>query len=172
VEEALLDFDADGKPRRSALHRGTLEDFRIACDPGAAVDSERFLATRHDEDQSDVRIRQQVLHAIETPVARPIRDREAVLVEHVNEPRRVTLRRHVTPAVRVRGRYHQQGRPCDERAAVGVQRRALLQQRARARRGGFHDRAKFVDAADNVLERAHLLLLGTAPGHSRADAHR
>src|SRR5688572_22335174 len=69
----------------------------------------------------------------------------------------------------------------DERAAVGIQRRALLEQRAGLWRWGFDERTELLEAVDHMVECGHTVLVrnltvtsaeASQQGASRADLPR
>src|SRR6185436_14834227 len=74
VQEALLDFNADRDEWRLPLYGAALEQFRVARDPGAAVDAQRLLTSRHQKEQADMRVPEEIRHAVQTLVAWTIRN--------------------------------------------------------------------------------------------------
>ena len=94
---------------------------------------------------------QEVAHAVEPLVARPVRDDEPMLVEHLDESGRIALGRDVAPSARARRRDQHERRPGDERPAVGVEVRDLLADRQLARPAD--DRAERFFRRDGVAER-------------------
>src|SRR2546429_130881 len=134
VEEALLDLDPDGDQGALVVGRQQLEDLRVTNDRGAPVHAERLLAARNEEDRPDVRVLEQVSHAVQALVARPIGDYEAAVVEDADEPGRVALGRDVARARATRRRQEEEGRARDERAAVLVQDGDVFLERPLARR--------------------------------------
>src|SRR4029453_15145592 len=72
VEERFLDLDCDGQLRSLALCGQARQPLRIAHDPGPSVDPQSLLAARHQEDEADARVVEQVAHAVEALVARTI----------------------------------------------------------------------------------------------------
>ena len=71
------------------LPRTTGATNALACGP--TIDAQRFLASRDEKEQADVRIRQEIGHAVQTFIARTIGNHESPLVEHQDETRGVTL---------------------------------------------------------------------------------
>jgi len=76
---------------------GTFTDL-VADDPRAPVHTQRLLAPGDQEDQPDVRVLEDVAHAVEPLVADPVGNREVVLVEHADEAGRIALGRDVAAA--------------------------------------------------------------------------
>ena len=116
VEEALFDLDTDGNERASCpARRSVRADLRIARNPRLAVDAQRLFAARHEEDQADVRVRQQIEHAVQPFVARAFGDDESPIVEDLDEAGGIALGRHVASSVAPRGGEQEERRACDER---------------------------------------------------------
>src|SRR5262245_30016240 len=158
VEEALLDLHADGEKGLLAPRGQPGQDVFVAHDGGAAVHAQRLLPARDQEDQTHVGIREDVAHAIEPLVARPVGDDQPILVQDVHEARLIALGRDIALARGIRGRQQQEWRERDEPAARLVQRGALLLDRPLARRA--QQRAQLVFPGHHVLE--HVVALLTA----------
>ena len=75
-----------------------------------AVDPERLVAARDDEEQADLVVRQQVLERHEEPVALALGDQQGRGALDPDEPRGVPLGRNGRAAGGVNGREEQQGR--------------------------------------------------------------
>src|SRR5882724_5523281 len=108
VQEDLLDLDADGEARHLAVHGQRGEQVGVACDARAPVDAQGLAARGDEEEQADVGIGEDVAHAVQALVARPVGDHEVRVVEHAHETRGVALGRHVAAPVGARrGQQHE-----------------------------------------------------------------
>src|SRR5438034_7075270 len=87
VDEHLLDLDADGETRDLVRHGQGGEQVGVARDAGPAVHAQRLAAAGHEEEQSHARVGEDVPHAVEPLVARPIGQYEVGVVEGALEPR-------------------------------------------------------------------------------------
>jgi hypothetical protein len=94
--------------------------------------------------------------AVEALVARPIRDQQRAIVEHLHEARVVPFRRDVALAEGAGGADEHEGRVGDEGPAVGVQRRHLLEPRAVGR---------FAEQLAQLVQRGHDLVEAGVHGH-------
>jgi hypothetical protein len=161
VNERLLDLDADAERGHLALRLAPREQILVADDPATAVHPQRLLHARNQEDEANVRVLQQILHAVQALVARPVGDQQPALVEDEDEPWRIALRRHVALPGGARRRQQQEGRAGDELAAVHVQRAVLLGERHGAR--GADQRAQLSLGGHGLLKGGHDLLPGRGP---------
>ena len=84
-----------------------LEQLGIGDDRRATVDAERVADAGNEEQQPDVRVREDVAQRVREPVAGALRDEQRALVEDADEAGRVATRAHVAGAV---------GRRCREAA--------------------------------------------------------
>ena len=150
MEERFLHVHRDRELRGLALGGQARQPLGIAHDPGAAVDPQRLLAARHQEEEPDAGVLEQVPHPVEALVARTVRDQQGPLVHHQDEAGRVALGAHVAAARAVRGRHEHEGRPRDEGAAMLVDPADVL---AQGDLGGLaHQRAQLVEGPHHVLE--------------------
>jgi len=97
---------------------------------GGAVDPERLVEPRHDEQQPDPGCGDDVRQRVEPVVARHVRDGQVVVVEDGDPSRRAAARRYVEVALRVARRHHHERHEGDERAIVLFEPVELLGQRA------------------------------------------
>src|ERR1044072_7051764 len=148
VKEALLDLNTDRDERHLALGDASLEQGGVACNPRLPVDSQCFFTAGHHEDQADVRVREQIEHAVKTLVARALRDDEPSIVEHLDEAGRVAFRRYVAASAGIRRRRQQEWRLRNERAGVWVERVLYLLHRART--GRADDRSQILLSCQDV----------------------
>ena len=95
MEEALLDLDTNGHERHLAVYDAAFEDLPIARNPRLPVDAQGLFAAGHEEDQADVRVRQQIEHAVQPLVAWTFRDDESPVIEDLDKAGCVALGRHV-----------------------------------------------------------------------------
>ena len=165
VHEGFLDLDADGELRHLPHCGQALQHVGIAHDAAAAVHAQRVLSTGHQEDQPDVRIVEQVAHAVEALVARPVGNDEVLGVEHVHEARRVALGRDVAATPRIRRCDQHERRRGDERLAMRVQLGVLLQPRALHRHS--EQLSQLADRRHHVLEHGR-----SFRGGHRCPSHR
>ena len=146
VEEHLLDVDEEGEARPVPAHDHVVEERRIPHDRGPAVDAQGVAAARDDEDESDVRIAEDVVEPVGPPVAEPLGDRDGRVVEHHGEAARIALRRHVQRTVLVGCRDECERGGRKPRAIHRVQAGALLVRRARL--WGADDRLELLCRGD------------------------
>src|SRR5262245_54944899 len=95
VKKRLLRFDADRQFRRYAVRRRGGQQFRISRDTCTAVDAQSEVTAGDDEHQSDMRIHEKILYAIQTIVPISFGNYEPFLVQHLHKTRRITFRRDV-----------------------------------------------------------------------------
>ena len=133
MQEDLLHFDTDRETGDLAPDRHRGEQVGVARDARATIHPQRLATGRHEEQQPDVRIGQDVPHAVEPFVAGSIRNHEVRVVQHADESRGIALRRHVAASRSVGGCQQHERCVRDERAAVLVQASDLLLQRDLAR---------------------------------------
>ena len=118
MHEDLLHRDHDGELGHPVLHGHGLQQRRVGDETRLAVDAQRVLKARHDEEQADVGVGQDVDQRVEPVVARPVGDGERAVVQHPHEADRVTARAHVGAAIAVLRADAQEGRTRDELAGV------------------------------------------------------
>jgi len=111
-----------------------VEEGRVVQKLCGAVDPQRVASARDHEDQSDVRVVQDVARSVDAAVAGTIQDRDRALVEHVRESRRVAPGADVAGPVRRRGRHEAQRRGGEPLPVQLVQRRTRLVRDPRDRR--------------------------------------
>ena len=112
----------------------------------------------------------EVLHAVEPPVARELGHQQPRLVQHAHEPGRPALRRRVRRAVGGSRCEHEERRGADERRRALVERRRLLRDRARQR---LADDGSQVGDARHVVAPGHRhATKATRPRHARGSAAR
>ena len=146
VKVAAPDEDARDQERGAVAFDEARAQCRIVVELGAAADPEGFAGPRHQEDQLDGRICQDVLEREEKPVALALGQQQRARVLDVDEARRVALGRDDRHAIRPRGGQEQHGRACDERARLRVERRMHLAAHEWVRLA--QDRAQPLDAVD------------------------
>ena len=73
MREDLSHLDVDHEPRRLAVDRAERAQLGVAGQPRAAVHAQRLGDPRDDEEQPDAGPLDEVLHAVETPVAGELR---------------------------------------------------------------------------------------------------
>ena len=109
------------------LDQHLVEERRVADQPGAAVDAQGVAAAGDEEVQPDVRVLQDVLVAVGPLVARPLGERDRVVVDDVHQlAGRVALRRGVALTGRRRRRQHAERRGREPVTVDVEQRRTAL----------------------------------------------
>lgn len=93
----------------------------VQRDRGSAFDAQGFLAAGHEEEKSDLRILHDRRKGGDLLVSGPVGNHERVVVEHLNEPWRVPLRRNRRLPRRVRRRDAHERRKGNKRPVVLVQ---------------------------------------------------
>src|SRR6266542_1836931 len=123
VEEHLLDVDHERQRGAVPAHHHLVEERCLAHQPSPPVDPQRLLPAGNQEEQPHVRVPQDVLKAVGTPVPGPLRDGQRGVVQHEDESGWVALRRDVAGAVGAGGGDEAERRPGDAgavRAADGL----------------------------------------------------
>ena len=100
----------------------------------AAVEPERLVHPRNQEQHPDERVLEHVRERVRAVVPAPIGKEDGLVVEDRDEARGVAARRAVDPPVRPGGRKHDEGRQLDEPPAMPVQAIERLPDRPLARR--------------------------------------
>ena len=109
------------------------EQLGVVDDPRAAVDPERVVDARDEEEQRDPVVGEEIRERVGELVARAVREEESPLVEDANEAGRVAARRDVETAVRASRGDDDERRPLDElpRERVEPVRDLLADERGR-----------------------------------------
>ena len=98
-----------------AAHLESLQQLRVRADRRTASHPIGFVRSRDHENDTDLRVDEQVLHPVDAVVARPVGDQQCAVVEELNEARRIALGRTVD-AGPIRAGEHQERRCRDEGA--------------------------------------------------------
>ena len=122
VHEGLRHPDHDGEFGRAPLHAHALKQLRIVDQRRPAVDPQRVVIARNDEQQPDARICDDVAQAVETVVAGTVRDRQRVLVKNFHEAHMVAARADIGAPVEILRAQAQERRAADEVARMPVER--------------------------------------------------
>jgi hypothetical protein len=151
VEINLLGGDQDAAPRHLAIDGERLQQGRIGRNAGLAVDPQGLVDPGHKKDQPDPGAGEQVADRVDPVVAEPVWDQQSLVVDHLDEARRIPLRRGVAAPRRVARCDDQERRQGDKGARVLFEPRQLLLDRALHRLA--IDFADLGDVLDNVHPR-------------------
>ena len=133
VEKDFFHFHHEPAARRPPLHRQGLEPGRVGGQRGPSVQPERLVHARNHEQQSHLRVLENVPQRVHAVVAGPVGQEDGAIVEDLDETRRIAPRRAVDPPVRAgRGEDHERREP-DELPAVPIQAVERLLHRPLAR---------------------------------------
>ena len=91
MKEALIDSHAGGEDGRPTPGGQSIEELRIASELGATVDSKGLRRTRNHEDQTDVRVFEDVEMPEHVFVSRSIGNSKSLVVFDESEARAITL---------------------------------------------------------------------------------
>src|SRR5947209_17824435 len=130
MEIDLFGGDQAAAPRHLAVDRQRLQQRRIGGDPGAAVDPQGLVDPGDEEDQPHSGGGEQIADRVDPVVAEPVRNQQRLVIEHLDETRRIALRRSVAAAGRVARSDYQKWRERDEGARMLLQPGQLLLDRA------------------------------------------
>src|SRR4030095_2507008 len=92
----------------------------------AAIDAQRLVHPRHEEEQPDAARRDDVLERVEAIVARRVRDEQCCVVRHLDKTGLAAARRSVAASVLAGAREDDEGRELDEATAMLVEAVELL----------------------------------------------
>ena len=92
MEVGLLDRDADDSDRQASVDRSERPELRVGVDRRAAVDAQRLVHARHEEEHPDAAVLENVFERIEAVVAGKIRDHQRRRIERLDEARRPAAR--------------------------------------------------------------------------------
>ena len=92
VHEGLLYGNNENQVGRLAIDRKTGLQRGVTHNSALAAHAQGVSVTRNEEQQSDFRMRQQILEGIQAMIARPIRYRQCPFIENGHETGWITLR--------------------------------------------------------------------------------
>jgi hypothetical protein len=107
VDEALDDVDPDRHLWPAAVDGARRQHLGIGGDGGPPVDPQRLVEPRHQEQQADLGLGNEVGQGVEPVVARQVAERQAPRVEHGDEAGRAAAGRGVCPATRSGGQHEE-----------------------------------------------------------------
>ena len=110
----FVDFHHHRQFRGATLQGHRLQQPGLTSNEAATIDTEGFIDTRDDEDQTNVAIFQQVAMPVDALVAKSIRNRDGSGIEHLHHTRGISLGGNITVALGIGGGNHEVWRPCDE----------------------------------------------------------
>ena len=119
MEIDAFDVDDEHAARQLAVDREALHQFGIDRDRGAAIHAQGLAHAGNQKQQRDARIAHDVAEAVDAVVARPVGNRDGLIVEDAHKAARVALGRAVEP-LRSAGRHRHERRRFDQFAVAAV----------------------------------------------------